>query len=411
MGKLVIHAEKVTPEIARELMHICPFGALEFDGKELSVNAACRLCRLCVNKGPQGVMTFQEEASAPSIDKAAWYGITVFADASEGSLHPVSFELIGKARELAKVPVLGRTQPVQVLLILDSTHLSDKTSREALIASLLSRGADEIYVYDHPMFRHFSNTTYARAFEDYIEKVRPSSILVGATNTGRSLAPRVAAHFRTGLTADCTSLEMKENSDLVQIRPAFGGNIMAQILTENTRPQFATVRYKVFADPGPVLSPSEAELTGKVKIMPSDPAWEDKRIQITSVEDLPKVQDISEAERIVAVGRGLKKPEDLALFQAFADRIGAHLASSRPLVENGTLPPTCQIGLSGKTVKPKLIFTFGISGAVQFAAGMKSSDCIIAVNTDKNAPIFDIAHYCVVADMYDVVRALTQSWE
>ncbi|MBO4887614.1 MAG: electron transfer flavoprotein subunit alpha [Firmicutes bacterium] len=402
MAELRIHQEKVTPENAADLIRLCPFAAISYENGKLDISSACKLCRMCVRKGPAGVIEFVEEKAPEGVDKSSWKGITVYADATLGpegtvKIHPVSFELLGKAKELAKVT--GH----EVYALLITPKGADKCAKE-----LLEYGADKVYAYEDPMFTFFSNTTFAKAFEDFIEKVRPSSVLVGATNIGRSLAPRVAAHFRTGLTADCTSLEMKENTDLVQIRPAFGGNIMAQIITTNTRPQFATVRYKIFqAQPkSSIEGLSEAELAEKIKVMKVDPAWEDKRIRVRNIEGLPPIKDISEAERIVAVGRGLKSPDDLQMARALADKLGAHLACSRALVETGWLDVSHQIGLSGKTVKPKLIITLGISGAVQFAAGMKTSDCIIAVNTDPAAPIFDIAHYCLVGDLYEVADEL-----
>lgn len=389
MPELRVHQEKVTPEIAKTLTGLCPFGAMSYENGKIEISSACRMCRLCVRKGPQGVMEFVEDAQAPSVHKDEWKGICVFADMSEGYVHPVTYELIGKARELASVTA----QPVYVCLI------SENAQEEA--KKLLTAGVDAVYVYDDPMFRYFAGTTYTNAFEDFINKVKPSSILVGATNLGRSLAPRVAARFRTGLTADCTQLEMKENTDLVQIRPAFGGNIMARIITTNSRPQFATVRYKVFTAPEPVKDPK-----GSVINMNVDPCWEDKRITITDYKVKPPVEDISEAETIVAVGRGLKSKDDLEKIQAFADKIGAKVAVTRPLVEAGWMDATHQIGLSGKTVKPKLIFTFGISGQVQFVSGMKNSDYIIAVNQDPEAPIFDVAHCCIVGDLYEVLDGL-----
>ncbi|MBO6158242.1 MAG: electron transfer flavoprotein subunit alpha/FixB family protein, partial [Firmicutes bacterium] len=364
----------------------------------LEISSACRLCKLCVRKGPAGVIEYAEDPVSASIDKSAWKGIAVYADVTlspsgQAQIHPVTFELLGKARELSRVT----SQEVMALMIApkDAPRLADE---------LLCYGADQVYLYESEAFTHFSNTTFASAFEDFIEKVRPSSVLVGATNIGRSLAPRVAAHFKTGLTADCTRLEMKENTDLVQIRPAFGGNIMAQIITARTRPQFATVRYKIFQAPEKRPLPEDAAL--RIHVMETDPSWEDKRIRITKVTSLPPIKDISEAERIVAVGRGLKSPDDLQMARTLANKLGAHLACTRPLVEAGWLDASHQIGLSGKTVKPKLIITLGVSGSVQFAAGMNGSECIVAVNTDPQAPIFDIAHYCVVGDLYEVADEL-----
>lgn len=392
MAELRIHHSRIDAEAAAQLVELCPFSAISYENGRLSVSAACKLCKQCVRKGPKGAIEYIEGPALPTVDKDAWRGIAVFADCTGGVLHPVTLELLGKARELAQVT----QHPVYALLICADAG--------ALPQKLLAYGADKVFVYDDPMFRDFSIPTYANAFSDFIRRIQPSSILVGATNIGRSLAPRVACRFRTGLTADCTMLEMKENTDLVQTRPAFGGNIMAQILTPRTRPQFCTVRYKVFPTPAPLENPR-----GEIVPMATEPAWNDARVTVTQVQQRPVETDISEADVIVAVGRGLKSPDDLKLAQALADALGARLACTRPLVENGWLDASHQIGLSGKTVKPKLILTLGISGAVQFAAGMKGADCIIAVNTDHNAPIFDVAHYCVVGDLYEVARAMLRN--
>ncbi|MCI8631895.1 MAG: electron transfer flavoprotein subunit alpha [Lachnospiraceae bacterium] len=394
MAELRIHHEKIDAAAAGQLVKLCPFSAISYENDKLQINAACKMCKMCVRKGPAGAIEYIEDAAPASVDKSAWNGIAVFADCSEGSIHPVTFELIGKAQELAQVT----GHPIYAVLICNGdTGFSDQ---------LLQSGVSKVFLYDSPIFKDFSITTYANAFEDFIHQIKPSSVLVGATNIGRSLAPRIACRFRTGLTADCTVLEMKENTDLVQIRPAFGGNIMAQIVTPRTRPQFCTVRYKVFAAPQPVENPA-----GELVSMPVDPAWLDARVQVLSTEKRPVGTDISEADVIVAVGRGLRSKDDLALAQRFAALIGAQLACTRPLVESGWMDASHQIGLSGKTVKPKLIIALGISGAVQFAAGMKSSDCIIAVNSDPAAPIFDVAHYCVVGDLYEVLNDLIKRIE
>jgi electron transfer flavoprotein alpha subunit len=389
MPELKINQEKITKEIADKLINLCPFSAISYDGK-LNINSACKMCKLCVKKGPIGAVEYIENEEKPAIDKSAWQGITVFAGISNGKVHPVGFELLGKAKELAK----KTNQPVYAVVLCDG----DNGYSESLIKS----GADKVFVYSSPIFKHFSATTYANAFEDFINRIKPSAVLVGATNIGRSLAPRIACRFKTGLTADCTALEIKDNTDLVQIRPAFGGNIMARILCPNTRPQFCTVRYKVFTAPKEIQNS-----LGTVEYMDVSEQWLDNRITVKSSIRAPKATDISEAEILVAIGRGLKNKDDLIKIKAFADSIGAELACSRPLAENGTLESTRQIGLSGKTVAPKLIITLGISGAVQFAAGMKGAECIIAVNSDPNAPVFDVAHYCVVGDMYEVLDELS----
>ena len=386
MGKLVIQHNLINEENAKTLMELCPFGAISYENGKLDISSGCKMCKMCVRKGG-GLVTFEEEVKV--IDKSLWKGVCIYADCAEGQLHRVTLELCGKAKELAAVT----GHPVYALLI--GHEIGDAAKK------LLHYGVDKVFTYDHAEFADFRIEPYTAAFCDFIEKEKPSSILVGATNLGRQLAPRVAARCRTGLTADCTVLQMKENSDLVQIRPAFGGNIMAQIVTPNTRPQFCTVRYKVFAEPKPSDAPSG-------EIIPMEVTEEMLRsgIRILASKDKPKDIDIAEAEVIVAVGRGAAGLLEQA--RELADLLGGRLACTRPLVESNVLDAKHQIGLSGRTVKPKLIITLGISGAVQFAAGMKASDCIVAINTDPAAPIFDIAHYCITGDVNEILPKLIE---
>ena len=388
MGKLVINTHLVTPDKAEALVKLCPFDAISYADGVLDISSGCKMCKMCVRKG-QGLVDFLEETK--EIDKQQWKGICVYADCTGGKIHRVTFELCGKARELAAVT----GHPVYALVI--GHHV------EACAKTLQHYGVDKIFVYDHPAFADFRIEPYTAAFYDLIEKEKPSSILVGATNLGRQLAPRVAARCRTGLTADCTVLEMKENTDLVQIRPAFGGNIMAQIITPNTRPQFCTARYKVFSEPKPTEVPA-----GQIVSMEVTEQMLVSAIEVLSTVEKPKDIDIAEAEVIVAIGRGASSETMRAMAKELADLLGGVVACTRPLVENNTMDAKHQIGLSGRTVKPKLIFTLGISGAVQFAAGMKSSDCIVAINSDPAAPIFDVAHYCVVGDVNLILPKLIE---
>lgn len=384
---LIINQENITEEKAQELVQLCPFGAISYENKKLDISQNCRLCKMCVNKGPQGCVVYKDDTVR--VDRKDLYkGILVYADASDGDIHPVTFELIGKAKELAA------TINHLVYSLLIGSNLNDKANE------LLQYGVDKVFVYDDEKLKYFDVESYTSCFTDFIDTYKPSSVLVGATNLGRCLAPRVAARFNTGLTADCTKLEMKENSDLVQIRPAFGGNIMARIVNPNRRPQFATVRYKVFD------APSKTSPHGEIIHLKVKKEWLNTKQTIISVDRKPKQLDIAEADVIVAVGRGLKSKEDLAMVEELASLLNGVVACSRPMVENGTFDATHQIGLSGKTVKPKLIITLGISGAIQFTSGMKSSQTIIAINSDPNAQIFDVANYCVVGDLYEVVPKL-----
>ncbi len=388
MGKLVCNQDKVNESNIEELLKICPFGAIEYNGGKIEVNAGCKMCKLCVKKGPAGIMEFVE-TETKTVDKSLWKGIAVYVDHVEGNIHPVTMELIGKARELAAVVNF----PVYCIFI--GHHIKDKAEE------LLHYGVDEIFVYDYEELKDFRIESYAAAFEDFINKVKPSSILVGATTIGRSLAPRVATRFRTGLTADCTILEMKENTDLVQIRPAFGGNIMAQIICPNTRPQMATVRYKIMNAPEKQCDPK-----GKITVCELDQAKLNSKIQVLKVTKKKVEENISDADVIIAVGRALKSEKDMAMIEELAELLHAQIAGTRPLVEAGLIPARKQIGLSGRTVKPKLIIALGISGAVQFTAGMDHSERIFVINNDENASIFQVAHYGIVGDIYEIVPQL-----
>lgn len=388
MSKLICNQEKVNGSNATELIKICPFGAIQYIEGKIEVSAACKMCRICVKKGPTGVMEFVETESL-KVDKSLWHGIGVYVDHIEGEIHPVTMELIGKAKELAAVVNF----PVYCVFI--GHNIKNKAEE------LLHYGVDEVFVYDYEELKDFRIEPYTAAFEDFVNKVKPSSLLVGATTVGRSLAPRVAARFKTGLTADCTILGIKENTDLVQIRPAFGGNIMAQIICPNNRPQMSTVRYKVMNPPK-----RQDYSKGTITLCEIDKSKLTSNIEVLKITKKEVEVDISDAEIIVAVGRALKSEKDMAMIEELAKLLNAKVAGTRSLVEEGWIDAKKQIGLSGRTVKPKLIIALGISGAVQFTAGMNSSERIFAINKDENASIFNIAHYGIVGDIYEIVPKL-----
>ena len=368
----------------------CPFGAIEMKEGKPELNAACRVCGVCVKQCPEKAI-LRLETKVASVDKSRWKDILVFAEAAGGRLHPVSLELIGKARELAR-SVSGFS--VKAVLLGEGVM---EHARE-----LQHYGVSEVAVYDDPALGFFRADVYAACVEDYIRSIRPSVVLVGATSLGRSLAPRLATRFHTGLTADCTRLELRANSDLVQIRPAFGGNIMAQIVTGNTRPQFATVRYKVMNAPQ-----RQAEPSGELKSRPLPGAALKSPVTHVSTQPVPAGKTISDAEILVVGGRGLQKEADLDMIRELAALLGGDWAVSRPLVEKGWATNARQIGLSGRTVRPRLIITCGVSGAIQFTACMNASDHIVAINNDAEAPIFEVAHVGIVGDLYQIVPTLS----
>ncbi len=353
-----------------------------------------------------------ETSRAVTLNKADCSGIMVFAEFNDGRFEPVTYELIGKARELA-----GKTGQ-EVLCVAIGCGLG------AAAQDLLRYPVDRVLVYDAPEFVHFVAGTYAAAMEDAIVAERPSVVLIGATPVGRSLAPRVAVRFRTGLTADCTVLDIRPNGELVQTRPASGGNIMATIVTRNARPQMATVRPKVMpkaeVDEAQVGEDAERRRGKKDRLqmrsITSDHALAElarhlSRVRVTGEKPLPKAESISDARVIVAVGRGVRSKADLAMFEDLATRLGGVLGGSRPLVEQGFIPSDRQVGQSGRTVRPDLYIACGISGAIQHVAGMSGSGTIIAINKDKDAPIFETANYGLVGDMYEIVPTLLRLLE
>lgn len=386
MAKIVVNIEKI--EDIKSVLEICPFGAIEEVNGKVEIGAGCKMCKLCVKNGPKGAFEFIEEKKV-SINKDEWKGITVYVDHHEGEIHPVTYELIGKAREMAaKI-----NHPVYCVFV--GHNIKDKCD------TLLSYGVDEVFVYDDEEFKEFRIEPYTAAVEDYIKNVKPTIMLVGGTTLGRSLAPRLAARFKTGLTADCTILDIQENTDLDQIRPAFGGNIMAHIHTPNHRPQFATVRYKIFSAPEKVEIP-----TGKITLCNINKEKLSSKIEVLDVKPKTKEVGLEDAEVIIVASRAIKKQEDMKMIYKLADKLGAQVGGTRPMIEAGWLDPRKQIGLSGRTVKPKLIITCGVSGAVQFVAGMSGSDYIIAINQDEKAPIFDVAHMALIGDIYEIIPKL-----
>lgn len=390
MGKLVINQSFVTDETVKELQKVCPFNAFDYIDGELVINASCKNCKQCVMRGPSGVVTYVEEKEVCTIDKSQWVGLTVFVELEFGKIHPVVFELIGKAKELAE----KINHPLYAVMIASKKQIEDNCNE------LLEYGVDKVFVYENELYENFNIDRSFNCMKHFIDNIKPSVILYGGTSLGRSFAPKVAAYFKTGLTADCTSLGIKDNTDLVQVRPAFGGNIMAQIICTKTRPQMATVRYKIFKKPEKEIPHGEIIKmdTSKINIASS--------VELIDVVKKQVNVDISEADIIIACGRAFKNEKDLQIAHELADLLGGVVACSRPLVENGLFNVRHQIGLSGKTVNAKLIFVLGISGTIQFTSGMDGSGLIIAINSDKDAQIFDCAHYGIVGDVFEIVPEL-----
>lgn len=368
----------------------CPFHALTMEAHGIEVGESCKMCGVCVKSCKAGAIRFEQKAG--SADKSQWRDILIYGEQENGSVHPVVLELIGEARRL------GAKVGYQVKVVMVGADGTEENAKR-----LPDYGVDHVYVYEHEGFDGFKADCYADAVADCIAEMQPSVVLIGATELGRSLAPRLATRFHTGLTADCTMLDIRSSTDLVQTRPAFGGNIMAQILITDARPQFATVRYQVMERAKPVDHP-----TGTVERRTVSDDMARSRIVVVSQSVIEHARTIEEEEVLVAIGRGVTRESDLAAAKELAELLGGQLCYTRPMVENGYGDTAHQIGLSGRTVKPKLILTFGISGAIQFVAGMSGAECIVAVNSDPDAQIFKAADYCVVDDLSAVLPKLVE---
>ncbi|WKY43351.1 FAD-binding protein [Eubacteriaceae bacterium ES2] len=383
-----IHFDVDKCTLCRLCIEKCPFEAMSMGKEGIEVNESCRMCNVCVKVCPEQAIYFEQKAG--QADKSQWNGILVFAQQQQGEIHPVTFELIGEARRLSQ----KNSYPVNVVLV-----GGKKTVECAEIFKYY--GVAKVFVYEHEELANFRADNYTNAIADCISRMQPSVVLIGATELGRSLAPRLSTRFHTGLTADCTRLEMKENSDLVQIRPAFGGNVMAQILTTDSRPQFATVRYKVMDAPDVADEPSGDIIISEItaEIIASG-------ISIKKVSEIKKSHNIEDEEILVVAGRGVKDEKGMKLIEALADALGGQVCFTRPMVEEGFGDPAHQIGLSGRTVRPKLIITCGVSGSIQFTSSMNQADHIVAIDSNPDAQIFNLAHYCINDDLYEVIPPL-----
>ena len=330
------------------------------------------------------------------MEKKDYKNVFVFAEQREGVIQSVAFELLGKARDLADV--LGE----KVVALLLGSGIKDQAQ------SLIEFGADEVIVVDTPELKDYLSEQYSQVMYQIIEERKPNIVLYGATTIGRDMAPRLASRLKAGLTADCTKLEIQTGDDgqqdLHSTRPAFGGNLMATIVCPNTRPQMSTVR------PG-VMQKMERQPGRQGVVTEFVPKFDTAKFKVKLVETIKadkEIADISEAKILVSGGRGVHNKEGFDKLQALADVLGGQVASSRAMVDNGVMPHECQVGQTGKTVRPNLYMACGISGAIQHLAGMEESDFIVAINKDKFAPIFSVADLGIVGDLHKIVPMLTE---
>lgn len=368
----------------------CPFGAIEIIDKKAKIKDNCTFCGVCVESCKFNAINFERDEIKHS-DISSYKGIFVFVEQRYGKLKTVSLELIGKAKSLALELC---TSVTTVLLGYNIADLSNE---------LIAYGADKVLVMDAPWLSDFNDHVYGEVILNLIKEYKPEIVLIGATSNGRSLAPHISSSLRTGLTADCTVLEIdKEERLLLQTRPAFGGNLMATIVCENHRPQMATVRPKVFKP----LEP-DYNREGIVNILPVDKVIEGFVKKIKNIDN-PDTVSLVDAEIIVSVGKGIGSAKNIQLAKDLADALGGTLGASRPVVDSGWMPYSQQVGQTGKTVAPKIYIACGISGAIQHIAGLADIETIVAINSDPDAPIFKVAHYGIVGDCREILPLLTE---
>jgi len=371
----------------------CPYGAIEIVGDKVIIKTNCTACGACVDSCPQKcleVIGVEKKIAGAGEHKDVW----VFAEQREGKLAKVAIQLLGCASGLAKE--LG--QQVGAVLI---GHKIEKLAME-----LIHRGADIVYVCDDPAMERYVTAPYARVIADLITEKRPNIVLYGATTIGRDLAPRIARRLNLGLTADCTELTIdKETRFLLQTRPAFGGNVMATIMSPVTRPQMSTVRPGIMKE-----LDSDPNRKGTLEKVKPKLANDDLLVKILKVvKEAKKVANLEEARIIVSGGRGVGSAEGFKKLQDLADVLGGEVGGSRVAVEKGWITQDHQVGQTGKSVRPDLYIACGISGSIQHRAGMQCSKCIVAINKNPDAMIFKVAHYGIVGDLHEVVPALTEA--
>ena len=373
---------------------VCPFGAIgQKERKEIPVIdvTKCTLCGACAEACKFDAIWIKEKA-APTHDLSLYKDVWVFAEQHDGEIQSITFELLGEGRKLADA--LG----MKLCAVLLGHNMGSKT------AELIGRGADKVYLCDRQELAHFQDESYAAVLVDMVQRHKPNVFLCGASTIGRSLVSRVAVKVKAGLTADCTALAIDPKSlNLLQTRPAFGGNIMATIETPNARPQMATVRHKVMKE-----AEMDATRKGEVTLETiAEVLLKTKARRLKFIPEVETTMNIAEANIIVSGGRGLQAPENFALLRDLASAIGAGVGASRAAVDANWIPYSHQVGQTGKTVCPKIYIAVGISGQIQHLAGMQSSDIIVAINKDPDAPIFKVATYGIVGDLFAIVPKLT----
>ncbi len=371
----------------------CPYAAIDMVNRKAVVNDKCVDCNACVKSCKFDAIIGVEVEEKKGVDLSAYKGVWVFAEQREGKVMPTVLELLGEGRKLAAD--LG--VELSALLLCDKAGDMPK--------ELAAYGADKVILAESPLLKDYTTDAYTKVITDVINDKKPEIFLIGATNIGRDLGPRLAGRLYTGLTADCTGLAIDpETRGILQTRPAFGGNIMATIVTPRHRPQMSTVR------PG-VMKKGEPDYTKQPVIEAANFALADADIHTKVVEFVKAAKqavNLVEADIIVSGGRGLGNADGFKLIEELANALGGVVGSSRAAVDAGWISQDHQVGQTGKTVRPKLYIACGISGAIQHLAGMQTSDCIVAINKNPDAPIFKVADFGIAGDLYKVIPMILE---
>lgn len=373
-------------------VQVCPFNAAKLVDKKAEMNENCTLCGACEKACPEQAISIERRKATSPEELAKNKGVWVVVEHSDGELRRVVLELLTEGKKLA---AKLKEEVAAVLIGYEVTNLAK---------TLAEYGADKIYLVENELLDKYTSDGYVHALVGAISKHKPSIVLIGATPRGRELAPRVAARLEVGLTADCTGLDIDDKGQLLQIRPAFGGNIMATILSPYTRPQMATVRPNVMKV-GESDGKREPSIV-KVEVNISPRTVRTRLGQ--SVKEVTGAVKIEEANVVVSAGRGIGSRDNLKIVEELGSVLNGAVGGSRAIVDVGYLPHHQQVGQSGKTVSPRLYIAIGISGAIQHLIGMQSSDFIVAINTDPEAPILKIADVGIVGDLFKVVPAIIE---
>lgn len=372
----------------------CPFDAIEMKGDTAFITESCTSCGVCIEECAFEAIIKEEEAKAEVKDISKYKGVWVFAEQREGKLLNVAVELLGEGRRIAD------ELEVNLTAVLLGNNIDDVAQR------LVKYGADEVLYAENGLLEVYTTDGYTKVITELINERKPEIMLIGATNIGRDLGPRLSARVHTGLTADCTRLEIdKEDKKLLMTRPAFGGNLMATIICPDHRPQMSTVRPGVME-----RAKYDENRTGKIEKVNIRLEKEDIKAVVEKVVKSGKAEvPLEESKIIVAGGRGLGTREGFELVEKLAEKLGGVVGASRATVDVGWIEHSHQVGQTGKTVRPNLYIACGISGAIQHLAGMQDAECIIAINKNPDAPIFKIADYGIVGDVNEIIPAMLEA--